>query len=76
MTNTTLTNDEKRCLQMWFRQALAQVEREEVMHRLMRERDLDAKVAKVGSQHRESVSRRRAPRVAKTVHAAVKELVC
>ena len=29
MSDTALTSDEKRCLQMWFRQAIVQLEREE-----------------------------------------------
>jgi hypothetical protein len=29
MSEMTLTNDEKRCLQMWFRQAIVQLEKEE-----------------------------------------------
>ena len=35
MTNSTLTNDEKRCLQMWFRHAIAEVEREEATRNIV-----------------------------------------
>ncbi|MBY0357607.1 MAG: hypothetical protein K2W82_06365 [Candidatus Obscuribacterales bacterium] len=34
MEDLALTNDEKRCLQMWFRQAIAHVEREEALKAL------------------------------------------
>lgn len=37
MTEMALTNDEKRCLQMWFRQAIAHVEKEEALKALEQE---------------------------------------
>jgi hypothetical protein len=37
MTNKALTNDERRCLQMWFRQAISQLEREEATQRILAE---------------------------------------
>jgi hypothetical protein len=39
MTNKALTNDERRCLQMWFRQAISQVEREEATQRILAEQE-------------------------------------
>jgi hypothetical protein len=34
MSNTTLTNDEKRCLQMWFRQAIVEAERRDALRNI------------------------------------------
>ena len=34
MNNTTLPNEEKRCLQMWFRQAIAHLEKEEACRKI------------------------------------------
>ncbi len=41
MTNKALSNEERRCLQMWFRQAIVQLEREEATDRLLREQRAD-----------------------------------
>ena len=35
MHNTTLTADEKRCLQMWFRQAIVEVEKQEALQNII-----------------------------------------
>lgn len=37
MNETTLSNDERRCLQMWFRQAIAKLELEEVTNVMLEE---------------------------------------
>lgn len=37
MNETVLTNDEIRCLRMWFRQAIARVEMEEAKNALLAE---------------------------------------
>lgn len=34
MSNSALTNDEKRCLQMWFRQAIVRLEQEEALRNI------------------------------------------
>jgi len=39
MTNNALTNEERRCLQMWFRQAISQVERDEATKRILAEQE-------------------------------------
>ncbi|HEY9789660.1 MAG TPA: hypothetical protein V6D22_04620 [Candidatus Obscuribacterales bacterium] len=35
MSDMTLTNDDKRCLQMWFRQAIVEVERREALNNII-----------------------------------------
>jgi hypothetical protein len=71
MTNMALTNEEKRCLQMWFRQAIAQLEREEATHRMLRERAADEKVQT--AHHMIELRRRptRRPAVARSKEMAV-----
>jgi len=65
MTKTALTADERQCLQMWFRQALAQVEAEEAAHRLLREHAEDSQLS---TGHRPAVARRRSYRAQKGSH--------
>jgi hypothetical protein len=55
MNETTLSNDERRCLQMWFRQAIAKLELEEVTNVMLEEYPVEDE-AKV---HRPTVSRRK-----------------
>lgn len=59
MNELPLTKDERLCLQSWFRQAIVQLEREEVTARLIKEHGVETS-AEVG--HRYSVARKRARR--------------
>jgi hypothetical protein len=72
MTKLALTNEEKRCLQMWFRQAIAQLEREEATDRMLRQHGANDKVQ---SSHHTIELRRRPtrsrPAVARTKEMAV-----
>lgn len=54
-----LTKDERLCLQSWFRQAIVQLEREEVTARLLKEHAADAACEE---GHRSPVARRRTRR--------------
>ncbi len=67
MSELGLTKEERRCLQLWFRQAIAEVERAEMSAHLIRKHGLTSE------GHRSQVSRRRAPRGLQTTHH--KELV-
>jgi hypothetical protein len=58
MEETVLSKEEKACLQMWFRQAIAKIETEEALRSLMREHAAD-NAARSGHP---SISVRRAPR--------------
>lgn len=44
MTIKALSNEERRCLQMWFRQAISQLEREEATEAMLREQRADRKL--------------------------------
>lgn len=54
MNETTLTNDERRCLQMWFRQAIAKLELEEVTKVMLEDYPVEEE-----AKHRPTVSRRK-----------------
>ncbi len=69
MTEHGLTQEERRCLQLWFRQAIAEVEKAEVASQLIRRHGLSSE----GASHRTQVARRRAPRNLNANHR--KELV-
>jgi hypothetical protein len=69
MTETTLTNDERRCLQMWFRQAIAKLELEEVTNVMLENYPLEDETA---NAHKSVVTRRRASRGKLSSH--IKEL--
>lgn len=56
MEDMVLTNEEKRCLQMWFRQAIAKIEIEETTRSLLREHAADT-AAKVAGHPSISVKR-------------------
>ena len=62
MKETTLSYDERRCLQMWFRQAIAKLELDEVTNVMLREYPIEGEV-KATSHHnvqtRKRVSRSR-----------------
>lgn len=58
MTKKELTNEERQCLQRWFRQAIAEVEKEEAKHFLLKE--FPPETASQG--HRQSLVRRRSHR--------------
>ncbi|MBX9724807.1 MAG: hypothetical protein K2X81_25605 [Candidatus Obscuribacterales bacterium] len=60
MSEVTLTADERRCLQMWFRQAIAEVEKAEVFQALIERDGLN----KSPEGHRTPGARRRRPRTA------------
>jgi hypothetical protein len=68
MSDNGLTREERRCLQLWFRQAIAEVETAEVSAQLIRRHGLSSDDA-----HRHQVARRRVPHNSKTLHH--KELV-
>ena len=68
MSDITLTNDEKRCLQMWFRQAIVQLEREEATQSIAKFYAGDSKT----QNHHSSVKPVRPPRTTRQGH---KELV-
>lgn len=61
MNELPLTKDERLCLQSWFRQAIVQLEREEVTARLIKEHGVQ-RASEDG--HRAPVSRPRARRSA------------
>ncbi|HEY9784825.1 MAG TPA: hypothetical protein V6D17_05435 [Candidatus Obscuribacterales bacterium] len=70
MTESVIGKEERMALRMWFRQAIAQLEKEEVSAQFIRNREFYE-----GSDdtHRVPVFRRRARRSRTTTHA--KELV-
>lgn len=57
MTEDMITEDERRCLRMWFRQAIAQLEQEEVTAQLYAEHYADEK-----NKHRVHATRRKTTR--------------
>jgi len=59
MNELPLTKDERLCLQAWFRQAIVQLEREEVTARLLKEHAAEAACE---DGHRSPVIRRRSRR--------------
>ena len=70
MNESTLTKDERTCLQSWFRQAIAKIEVEEATAQFLQNRKvLEAQL----DGHRTPVSRRRANR--STVAGHARELV-
>ncbi|HMY01906.1 MAG: hypothetical protein SFV17_01700 [Candidatus Obscuribacter sp.] len=58
MKDTPLSADERRCLAMWFRQAIAKLELEEVTQVMLKEFPPEGET----SAHRSAVARRRATR--------------
>ena len=62
MTEFGITAEERRCLQMWFRQAIAQIEMEELSNHLIRRDGLD----ETEGSHRSFISRRRSRRTQAT----------
>lgn len=68
MSEPGLTREERRCLQLWFRQAIAEVEKTEVAAQIIRRHGLTP-----SDSHRPSVTRRHATRNLQTTHH--KELV-
>ena len=70
MSDIGLTNEEKRSLKLWFRQAIAEVEMAEVSWQLIRRHGLETATT---TGHRSQISRRRAPRSPQVEHR--KELV-
>lgn len=70
MTNSELTKDERLCLQLWFRQAIADVEKEEVKNFLLKQYppELDRNGA---TNHRKSLVRRRTYRGQNLTHSKV-----
>jgi hypothetical protein len=71
MSEMTLTNDEKRCLQMWFRQAIVEVERREALHNIIAFYGNGEPKTRQG--HHNPVSRRAGTRRPQPAHS--KELV-
>ncbi|MGD9680026.1 MAG: hypothetical protein AB7W16_02475 [Candidatus Obscuribacterales bacterium] len=70
MNDEVITADEIRCLRMWFRQAIAQLEQQEVTASIAAELELDKKPRE---GHRNSVVRRRSRRSRTIPH--LRELV-
>jgi hypothetical protein len=70
MSEFGLTNEERRCLKLWFRQAMAEVEREEATTELIQWFG-DGE----GPGHRSQTSRRRTRRVMQTPHSRENILV-
>lgn len=68
MSEPVLTKEERRSLQLWFRQAIAEVEKAEVTTQLIKRHGIAE-----ADGHRSNVSRRRAPRNLQSTHH--KELV-
>jgi hypothetical protein len=64
MSDDGLTNDERRCLQLWFRQAIAKLEQEEVTNELVRRHGLPES----SSTHRAQTRRRPARRNRLPIH--------
>lgn len=69
MTIESLSNDERRCLQMWFRQAIVQLERQEALSNITK---FYAGDTKARDAHHAAVGNRRPARSARHEH---KELV-
>lgn len=63
MSELGLTNDERRCMQLWFRQAIAQVERQEAAVKLA-----SWFGGSDDSQHRRQAGLRRVRRVTQSLH--------
>ena len=63
MSNNALTNDEKKCLQMWFRQAIVEVERREACAAITKFYGGDTKA---GEHKTNVVTRRSTPRTRST----------
>ncbi|MDZ4833150.1 MAG: hypothetical protein SGJ27_05050 [Candidatus Melainabacteria bacterium] len=64
----TITDDERRCLRMWFRQAIVQLERDEVANQIYVEKYTSEKTT-----HREHAPRRKTRRSRMIPH--LRELV-
>ena len=64
----TITDDERRCLRMWFRQAIVQLERDEVATQIYAEKYADQKTT-----HRDHTPRRKTRRSRMIPH--LRELV-
>ncbi|CAN5212020.1 hypothetical protein BH11CYA1_BH11CYA1_35510 [soil metagenome] len=73
MNETTLSNDERRCLQMWFRQAIAKLELEEVTDVMLKEYPVEVGTDSPVAHRPTTVSRRRVSRSRLTSH--LKELI-
>ncbi len=70
MNESTLTKDERTCLQSWFRQAIAKLEVEEATAQFLKNRKV---LEGQFDGHKAPVTRRRAKRTVTTGHS--KELV-
>ena len=62
----TLSYDERRCLQMWFRQAIAKLELDEVTGTMLKEYPIDDQVK---TAHRSVQTRKRSPRNRVVTHS-------
>ena len=65
---TVITDDQRRCLRMWFRQAIAQLEQAEVSSAIIEEKD-----EREPGKHRNHSARRRSRRTRMIPH--LRELV-
>ncbi|MBI4534537.1 MAG: hypothetical protein HY711_11390 [Candidatus Melainabacteria bacterium] len=61
-----LTNLERSCLQLWFRQAIAKLEQEEAVSEILRRQ---AQEAPTGSRHRNQSNRRPRRRIIDTLRS-------
>ncbi|MCA9814817.1 MAG: hypothetical protein R3C24_13875 [Cyanobacteriota/Melainabacteria group bacterium] len=59
MNDEVLTADERRCLRMWFRQAIAQAEQQDVAATLYNEHYGNEAESDTPATHRHTVARRR-----------------
>ncbi|MBI1270134.1 hypothetical protein GC174_06865 [bacterium] len=62
MNDEVLTADERRCLRMWFRQAIAQAEQQDLAATLYNEHYGNEAESDTPANHRHSVARRRSRR--------------
>jgi hypothetical protein len=69
MSEASLSKEERLCLQMWFRQAIAKLEHEEVTAQFIKSHGIESHE----DSHRSHVARRRARRTNRLSH--VRELV-
>lgn len=68
MTNNSLTNEEKRCLQLWFRQAIVEVERREACANITKFYNPESKSRE---NHKSAIVPRRAARRTTRQHELV-----
>ncbi len=68
MKDSALSYDERRCLQMWFRQAIAKLELDEVTNVMLKEYPVDGDIK--ATSHHTVQTRKRTSRSRVKTHAA------